>query len=80
MLKRVYLAQDEFSAITIKEMLGSKNIIALVRRFETTWLDGLPKILKGGWGEVLVEEEDYEQALEYIEEFLSHPASDIDID
>lgn len=80
MLKRVYLAQDEFGAITIKEMLKGHNIEALIRRFETTWLDGLPKILKGGWGEVLVEEKDYELALEYIQEFLSHPASDIDID
>jgi len=80
LLKRVYLAQDEFGAITIKEMLKGHNIEALIRRFETTWLDGLPKILKGGWGEVLVEEKDYELALEYIQEFLSHPASDIDID
>ncbi len=80
MLKRVYLAQDEFGAITIKEMLKGHNIEALIRRFETTWLDGLPKILKGGWGEVIVEEKDYELALEYIQEFLSHPASDIDID
>jgi len=80
LLKRVYLAQDEFGAITIKEMLKGHNIEALIRRFETTWLDGLPKILKGGWGEVIVEEKDYELALEYIQEFLSHPASDIDID
>ncbi|MEO0096441.1 MAG: hypothetical protein ABIL69_08030 [candidate division WOR-3 bacterium] len=80
MLKRVYLAQDEFGAITIKEMLKGHNIDALIRRFETTWLDGLPKILEGGWGEVLVDEKDYEPALEYVQEFLSHPASDIDID
>lgn len=80
MLKSVYLAQDELGAITIKEMLKGHNIEALIRRFEITWLDGLPKILKGGWGEVLVEEKDYESALEYVQEFLSHPASDIDID
>lgn len=80
MLKSVYLAQDEFGAITIKEMLKGHNIEALIRRFETTWLDGLPKILKGSWGEVLVEEKDYESALEYVQEFLSHPTSDIDID
>ncbi len=78
MLKRVFLAQDEFSAITIKEMLAGHNINALVRRFETTWLDGLPKLMEGGWGEVLVEEKNLELAKEYVREFLDNPASDID--
>ncbi len=79
MLKRAYLAQDEFTAITIKEMLKGHNIEALVRRFETTWLDGLPKMMEGGWGEVLVDEKDLDQAADCIQEFLSNPASDIDI-
>ncbi len=78
MLKRVYLVQDEFTAITIKEMLKGHNIEALIRRFETTWLDGLPKMMEGGWGEVVVDEKDFDQANEYIKEFLAHPASDID--
>ncbi len=70
MLRRVYLAPDEFTAITIREMLKGKNIPVMIRRFETTWLDGLPKVMKGGWGEVLVHEEDVEKAEEYINEFL----------
>ncbi len=70
MLKRVYLAPDEFTAITLKEMLASRDIKAITRRFETSWLDGLPKMMKGGWGDVLVEEKDEEQATECIKEFL----------
>ncbi|UCG31154.1 MAG: hypothetical protein JSV53_04555 [candidate division WOR-3 bacterium] len=70
MLKSVYLAPDEFIAITIKEMLAGKNIKAITRRFETTWLDGLPKIMKGGWGDVLVDEKDEKDAEKYIREFL----------
>lgn len=70
MLKRAYLAPDEFTAITLREMLKGKGINALIQRFETTWLDGLPKIMKGGWGEVLVDEQDLEDAEKYIEEFL----------
>ena len=70
MLKRVYLAPDEFTAITLREMLKSQNIKAMIQRFETSWLDGLPKMMKGGWGEVLVYEEDIEKAEEYIREFL----------
>lgn len=70
MLKSAYLAPDEFTAITLREMLKGKGINAMIRRFETTWLDGLPKIMKGGWGEVLVNEKDLEDAEKYIEEFL----------
>jgi hypothetical protein len=70
MLKRVYLAPDEFTAITLKEMLASRNIKAMTRRFETSWLDGLPKMMKGGWGEVLVDEKDVEEAEVCIKEFL----------
>lgn len=70
MLKSAYLAPDEFTAITLREMLKGKGINAMIQRFETTWLDGLPKIMKGGWGEVLVDEQDLEDAEKYIEEFL----------
>lgn len=70
MLKCVYLAPDEFTAITLREMLKSQNIKAMIQRFETSWLDGLPKMMRGGWGEVLVNEEDIEKAEEYIKEFL----------
>jgi hypothetical protein len=70
MLKSVFEAPDEFAAITIREMLAANNIEAIVRRFETTWLDGLPKVLKGYWGEVLVTEEDWAEADECVRDFL----------
>jgi hypothetical protein len=70
MLKRVYLAPDEFTALTLQEMLQGKGIQAMIRRFETTWLNGLPKVMKGGWGEVLVAEENAVKAEEYITEYL----------
>jgi hypothetical protein len=70
MLTCVYRAPDEFTAITIREMLKSKNIHAEIRRFETSWLDGLPKIMKGSWGEVLVDNGNAKTAGNYIAEFL----------
>jgi hypothetical protein len=70
MLESVYLAPDEFTAITIREMLKSRNIQAEIKRFETSWLDGLPRVMKGGWGEVLVKETDVTAAEEYIREFM----------
>lgn len=70
MLTRVYIAPDEFLAITLREMLKSREIHAEIRRFETSWLDGLPKVMKGGWGEILVDEKDVDEAQRFIEEFL----------
>ncbi len=70
MLKRVYLAPDELTAITLREMLKSVNITSVIQRFETTWLDGLPRVMKGGWGEVLVDEADVEDAELHIRRFL----------
>lgn len=68
----VYHAPDEFTAITLREMLKSRNIHAVIRRFETSWLDGLPKIMKGSWGEVLVDDGDAQEAEKYITEFLQN--------
>ncbi len=76
MLVRAYIAPDEFTAITIREMLISIHINAMIRRFETSWLDGLPKMMKGGWGEVLVNEEDLEEAKASIDEFLKSTETD----
>ena len=76
MFKRVYIAPDEFTAITLREMLKSRDIQAMIRRFETSWLDGLPKVMKGGWGEVLVSEQDIQKAEEYIKEFLEDSTPD----
>ncbi|OGC43277.1 hypothetical protein A2Y85_03285 [candidate division WOR-3 bacterium RBG_13_43_14] len=75
MLVRAYVAPDEFTAITIREMLISVNINAMIRRFETSWLDGLAKMMKGGWGEVLVNEQDLEEAKTSIDEFLQSTTS-----
>ena len=71
MLKRIHIAPDEFTAITLREILSGHDIKAMIRRFETTWLDGLPKMMKGGWGEVLVDENDVAKAEELINEFLT---------
>ena len=76
MLVRAFIAPDEFTAITIREMLISININAMIRRFETSWLDGLPKMMKGGWGEVMVNEEDLEEAKNSIDEFLQNSAAE----
>ncbi len=85
MLKSVFKAPNEFAAITIKEMLKSQNIESVIRGNETTWLDGLPTVLKGYWCEVMVREEDFAEAEECVQEFLklseeNPPEPDPDLD
>ena len=71
MFKSVYVAPDEFTAVTIRDFLENEGIHVLLRRYETTWLDGLPKLMMGGWGEIIVSEDDYDDAGRLIEIFLS---------
>lgn len=70
MLKSAYQAPDEFTAITIRELLAANGIEAVIRRLETTWLDGIPKVLRGYWGDVLVAEEDLAEAEACVQDFL----------
>jgi hypothetical protein len=35
------------------------------------WLDGLPKLMHGGWGEVLVTEDDFDDAKVLVDAFLN---------
>ncbi|RKX70977.1 hypothetical protein DRP53_03165 [candidate division WOR-3 bacterium] len=71
MYKRVYVAPDEFTAVAIRDFLENEGIHVMLRRYETSWLDGLPKVMMGGWGEIAVSEDDYEEARRLIEIFLS---------
>lgn len=71
MFKKVYVAPDEFTAITVRDFLENEGIHVLLRRYETTWLNGLPRFWMGGWGEIIVTEDDYDDARHLVEIFLS---------
>jgi len=71
MFKKVYVAPDEFTAVALRDFLEKEGIHAFLRRYETTWLDGLPRLMFGGWGEIAVSEDDYDDAKRLIKVFLS---------
>jgi len=48
----VYKAPDEFSAITIKEMLESQGISAMIRSTQIPWYDNVMQRVTGVWGEI----------------------------
>ncbi len=70
-MKKVYVAPDEFMALSVKSLLDEEGILSDIRRYENVWLDGLPKLMHGGWGEVLVTEDDFDDAKVLVDAFLN---------
>jgi len=68
-LVSVYRAADEFSALTIRDMLRENGIGSMIRSHQIPGY-GIPDMRSGGsWGEVQVEEQDVNRAQELIGAF-----------
>jgi len=70
-LKPVYKPENELMAVAVKSLLEESGIKAMIHSFQIPWYDGLAKMMKPDWGEVLVDEEDYNEAYEIISNFLA---------
>jgi len=71
-LKAVYKAPDEFSALTIKSLLESEGIEAEIKSYQIAAYDSVGMMQKPFWGEVIVLEKDYQKSLKIIEEYLNY--------
>jgi hypothetical protein len=69
-LKSVYKPDNELMAMSIKSLLEQSGIQAMVHSFQIPWYNGLAKMMRPEWGEILVDEDDYNEAVEIIENFL----------
>lgn len=72
----VYKAPDEWTAVTMKELLTAAGIQVVVLSVPEPWQDGINRMVEGYWGKVLVLECDVEPARRLIEEYLKgldHP-------
>ncbi|MGB9742952.1 MAG: DUF2007 domain-containing protein [bacterium] len=79
-LKPVYQAENELMANTIRDLLETNGIPALVHSFQIPGYDGIAQVMRPAWGEVLVAEEDLAPAREIIEGFLKGEPADRDED
>lgn len=75
-LRAVYRPADEFMANTLRDLLEQSGIPAMIHSFQIPAYDGLARVMRPVWGEVLVEEQDWDRAKEVIEGFL---ATDTDV-
>lgn len=70
-LKAVYRAPDELMANSVRDLFEQNGIPAAVHSFQVPAYDGIARMMRPHWGEVLVEETDFEQARELLEGFLA---------
>ena len=68
-LKAAYKAGDEFTAISVRDMLLQRGIATMIRKNEIPMYGGLT-LINEPWGEVLVEEENLNRAIELTAGFL----------
>jgi hypothetical protein len=67
----VYKVKDEAEAICLQDLLKKEGIISNIKSRQIPMYDGIMKMAYGYWGELLVKKEDFEQAKDIIEGFLS---------
>jgi hypothetical protein len=65
----VYRAQDEVSANLVRGLLVGEDIPAVLQSAQVPWMDGIMKMGKGYWGDVVVPREHADRARAIIEAF-----------
>lgn len=66
----IYKAPDEWTAVTIKELLCSAGLTAQVVPVPGSFEDGIDRLIEGYWGKVLVLESDVDEACSLIGDYL----------
>ena len=72
--RAVFRPADEFMANTIRDLLEQSGVPAMARSFQIPAYDGLARMMRPAWGEILVDEADMEKAKELIDGFLAADA------
>ena len=75
-IKPVYRPDDELMANAVRDLFEENGIPAMIRSFQIPAYDGLARVMRPAWGEVLVDEEDMAKAKELLDAFLSTDAGE----
>jgi hypothetical protein len=70
-IRVLYKPPDELLAVRIKDLLEQQGIVAMLRSYQMPWYDGLAKMMRPEWGEVLVADEDFVRARELLDDLLA---------
>jgi len=69
--KLLYKPDNELLALSIKSLLENEGICSIVHSYQIPAYDGIAQMMRPKWGEILVAEEDYAEAKELLDAFLS---------
>ena len=69
-LKSLFKPENELMAMSVKSLLEAAGISAIIHSYQIPWYNGLAKMMRSAWGEVLVDEDDYDEAKEIVNKFL----------
>jgi hypothetical protein len=69
-LKVVCKPDDEPMAVRIKDLLEQEGIPTMIRSYQMPWYDGLARVMRPEWGEVLVEDTDFDRARDVVKDLL----------
>ena len=58
-------------ANSVKDLLEQEGIPAMIRSFQVPAYDGIARMMRPNWGEVLVSETDLDRAQQLLESFLA---------
>ena len=72
----VYRPADELMANSVRDLFEENGIPAMIRSFQIPAYDGLARMMRPAWGEVLVDEEDMAKAKELLNAFLAADAGE----
>ena len=75
-IKAIYRPADELMANAVRDLFEENGIPAMIRSFQIPAYDGLARMMRAVWGEVLVEEENMAKAKELLDAFLSTDAGE----
>ena len=77
-IKAVYRPADELMANAVRDLFEENGIPAMIRSFQIPAYDGLARVMRPVWGEVLIEEENMARAKELLDAFLATDAGESD--
>lgn len=75
-IKAIYRPADELMANAVRDLFEENGIPAMIRSFQIPAYDGLARVMRPVWGEVLVAEENLARAREILDAFLATDAGD----
>lgn len=66
----VYKPENEYLALSLKQLLEDEEIPAVIESEQIPWYDNIMATAKGYWGKLLVSEDKEEEASKIIDIFL----------